>query len=94
MDLSFIIVIGTRWHFRRIAGGWDGVLNCPACESPQHFVEKEAFKALTLYWFPLFRTEHGGRLVECSGCKGKFDFPEFLPVSGRSGEFPAVGVVG
>jgi len=35
----------------------------------------EAFKAFTVYWYPLFRTQEAGRLVECSVCTGKFDLP-------------------
>ena len=76
MDLSFIVIFGTRWHFKPVTGGWSGVLDCPDCQRPQRFVEQEAFKAFTIYWFPLFRTEDGGRLVECRGCGGKFDRPE------------------
>ena len=66
MDLAFIIVFGTRWHFRRVRGGWRGVLNCPQCVSPQLFQEMEAFKAFTLYWKPLWTLERGGRLVEAA----------------------------
>lgn len=78
MQLDFIIVFGTRWHFRTVKGGWDGVLNCPDCRSPQRFLEKEAFRAFTLYWMPLFRTADGGHLVECSQCQGRFDLPQEL----------------
>ncbi len=76
MDLAFIIIFGTRWHFKPVSGGWTGPLNCPGCQRSQHFVEMEAFKAFTVYWFPLFRTQEAGRLVECSVCTGKFDRPE------------------
>ena len=78
MDLAFIIVFGTRWHFRRARGGWRGVLNCPACASPQLFQEMEAFKAFTLYWKPLWTLERGGRLVACQHCRGRFDVPPEL----------------
>jgi len=76
VDLAFIVIFGTRWHFKPVQGGWTGPLNCPDCQRPQPFVEKEAFKAFTVYWFPLFRTEEAGRLVECSVCSGKFNRPE------------------
>ena len=75
MDLSFIVIFGTRWHFKAVRGGWSGFLDCPSCERSQRFEEQEAFKAFTVYWFPLFRTEDGGRLVECSICRGKFERP-------------------
>ncbi len=86
MDLSFIVIFGTRWHFRSVPDGWTGLLECPDCEQPQYFQEKHAFKAFTLYWFPLFRTEDGGHLVECRSCQGKFDVPEEI----RGGEPPEV----
>jgi hypothetical protein len=78
VDLAFIIIFGTRWHFKPIVDGWTGTLSCPGCQRDQHFVEMEAFKAFTVYWFPLFRTEHAGRLVECSVCDGKFERPEAI----------------
>jgi uncharacterized C2H2 Zn-finger protein len=77
-DLSFIIVFGTRWHFRPTRGGWDGVLNCPVCDSPQRMVQQHAFKAFTLYWWPLFRTEEGGELVRCTHCGVRFELPREL----------------
>jgi len=77
-DLSFIIVFGTRWHFRASKGGWDGVLNCPVCQQPERMVQEHAFKAFTLYWWPLFRTEDGGELVRCTGCSVRFDVPPEL----------------
>jgi len=76
MDLAFIIIFGTRWTFRKVDRPWQGVLNCPDCRSPQVFEEKEAVKAFTLYWKPLWTMERGGRLVECQHCDGKFDLPE------------------
>ena len=78
MDLSFIIVFGTRWHFRPVPGGWAGVLSCPDCRRPELFRTREAFKAFTLYWFPLVRTEEGGQVVECGGCSGHFVPPDEL----------------
>ena len=78
MDLSFIVIFGTRWHFRDLRDGWKGHLVCPACQGPEPFVEQEAFKAFTVYWFPLFRTEEGGRLVSCQRCNGKFEKPDVL----------------
>ncbi len=68
----FIIVFGTRWHFRPVDDGFRGHLTCPTCQGPEFFVEKEAFKAFTIYWWAAFRTEDGGRLVECSRCGGRF----------------------
>ena len=75
VQLAFIIVFGTRWHFRAVRGGWDGKLNCPHCACPQRFVQKRAFKAFTLYWWPLFRVEDGGELVECQACGRRYDLP-------------------
>jgi hypothetical protein len=77
-DLSFIIVFGTRWHFRASESGWDGDLNCPVCKGPQRMVQQHAFKAFTLYWWPLFRTEDGGELVQCTHCKARFYLPSEL----------------
>ncbi len=74
----FIIILGTRWHFRVLRDSWSGVLNCPDCQQPRPFLEKEAFKAFTLYWWPVFRTQTGGRVVECMNCSGKFVPPEEL----------------
>ena len=93
MDLSFIIIFGTRWTFRPVKGGREGVLNCPDCKTPQVFQEKEAVKAFTLYWKPLWTVERGGHLVECKHCGGRFDVPEELggpkPPPGRAGAAPA-----
>ena len=88
MDLSFIVVFGTRWTFRSVSGGWQGVLNCPDCRAPQVFEEKEAVKAFTLYWKPLWTVARGGRLVECQHCGGHFEVPEELSTVGIGG--PAV----
>lgn len=74
----FIIVFGTRWHFRDRPGGFRGDLSCPECQRREYFVEKDAFKAFTLYWWPLFRTEEGGTLVECQRCQGRFEKPSEL----------------
>lgn len=75
LSFVFIVVFGTLWHFRRVKGGWTGVLSCPDCQEPRVFIEKEAFKAFSIYWFPVVRVEDGGRLVECGTCEGKFDCP-------------------
>lgn len=87
-DLSFIIVFGTRWHFKPSPGGWDGTLNCPVCKGPSRMVQQHAFKAFTLYWWPLFRTEDGGELLQCATCKVRFEMiPEVAgggdPVAGE-----------
>jgi hypothetical protein len=74
----FIIVFGTRWHFRPKEGGFKGHLTCTTCHGPEFFVEKEAFKAFTIYWWAAFRTEDGGSLVECSRCAGRFCMPAEL----------------
>ncbi len=81
-DLSFIIVFGTRWHFKPTPSGWDGTLNCPVCKVPSRMVQQHAFKAFTLYWWPLFRVEDGGELLQCTGCKVRF---ELLPELGGVG---------
>jgi hypothetical protein len=78
MDLSFIIVFGTRWTFRPVRGGWKGALNCPDCARPELFEEKEAVKAFTVYWWSVWTVERGGRLVECQRCRGRFELPEEL----------------
>ena len=78
LKLAFIIVLGTRWHFRVRRDSWSGVLNCPICELPRAFVEKDAIKAFTLYWWPLFTTERAGQVVECMHCKGRFFPPDEL----------------
>lgn len=74
----FIIVFGTRWHFRPRDGGFRGHLTCPTCQGPEYFVEKDAFKAFTIYWWAAVRTEDGGSLVECSRCGGRFCMPPEL----------------
>ena len=81
-DLSFIIVFGTRWHFRPTEGGWDGVLNCPVCQGPERMTQQQAFKAFTLYWWPLYRTEEGGELVRCTTCGTRFHLPAELESGG------------
>lgn len=79
-DLSFIIVFGTRWHFKRTVDGWDGTLNCPVCKVPTQMIQQHAFKAFTLYWWPLFRTEDGGELLQCVRCRQRFELlPELSP---------------
>lgn len=90
MDLAFIIIFGTRWTFRSLKEPWQGVLNCPDCRSPQVFEEKEAVKAFTLYWKPIWTVARGGHLVECQRCDGKFDVPEELRSAGIGG--PAVSI--
>lgn len=82
-DLSFIVVFGTRWHFKVTPGGWDGTLNCPQCKVPHRMVQQHAYKAFTLYWWPLFRTEDGGQLLQCTGCGVRFHLP---PELGGPGE--------
>jgi len=87
-DLSFIIVFGTRWHFRASEGGWDGDLNCPVCRGPQRMVQQHAFKAFTVYWWPLFRTDDGGELVQCTQCAVRFCLPwELTDGSDPSADF-------
>ena len=76
MKLAFIIVLGMRWHFRVLRDSWSGMLSCPDCACSRAFLEKRAFKAFTLYWWPLFRTEEGGHVVECMHCQGRFYPPE------------------
>ncbi len=83
----FIIVFGTRWHFRPRKGGFRGYLTCQTCQGPEFFVEKDAFKAFTIYWWAAFRTEDGGTLVECSRCGGRFCVPPELETAA-----PLVGV--
>ena len=78
MKLAFIIILGTRWHFKVRKDSWAGILNCPDCEVPRAFLEKDAFKAFTLYWWPVFRTEDGGQVVECLHCGGRFEPPDEL----------------
>lgn len=78
MKLAFIIILGTRWHFKVRKDSWAGILSCPDCVAPTAFLEKDAFKAFTLYWWPMFRTEDGGQVVECLDCGGRFDPPEEL----------------
>ena len=87
MQVQFIIVFGSRWHFRPFPGSWKGKLNCPECAKPELMHEKRAFKAFTLYWWPLWRTEDGGKLVECQGCGGHFERPKEL-LALLSGEEP------
>jgi hypothetical protein len=79
----FIIVFGTRWHFKAPRGGFRGVLDCPDCGRPRNMVEKHAFKAFTLYWWPVWRLEDGGHVVECEVCEGHFELPKELR-AGRS----------
>jgi len=78
VKLAFILVLGTRWHFRVRKDSWVGALNCPDCQQPRPFIEKDAFKAFTLYWWPVFRTEDGGQVVECLHCGGRFVPPDEL----------------
>jgi len=92
--VSFIVIFGTRWTFRPVTGGWDGKLNCPDCGVPTRMVEQEAVKAFTLYWFPLWTLEHGGRLVECRECFSKWELPpELRNDDGPTGAVPVEPLV-
>ena len=78
MDLSFIIVFGTRWHFRDSPGVAEIVLNCPVCARPEPMQRQDAFKAFTLYWWPLFKVRDGGSLLRCGSCGERFHVPPEL----------------
>ena len=78
VDLSFIIVFGTRWHFRDSPGVAELVLNCPLCRRPEPMQRQEAFKAFTLYWWPLFKVRDGGSLLRCTECGERFHLPPEL----------------
>jgi hypothetical protein len=85
-ELAFLIIFGTAPHERRRKGGFDGILHCPKCRSPQHMVEMDAVRAFKLYWVALFDTAFIGRFVECQECHGRFDVPPELggPFRGES----------
>ena len=85
----FIIVFGTRWHFRPVKDGFRGYLTCPTCQGPEFFVEKNAFKAFTIYWWAAVRIEDGGALVECSRCGGQFCKPSELEAGAEAAGVPA-----
>jgi hypothetical protein len=78
VKLAFIIVFGTRWHFRPRDGGFQGFLNCPGCREPTRMVQEHAFQAFTLYFWPLFTVQDAGDLLLCTECGGRFDLPPEL----------------
>jgi len=50
-----------------------GTFFCPACKDDRDFTAYKWQKYFTLYFIPLFATEHLGSYVECRGCRGEFN---------------------
>ena len=54
-----------------------GTFHCPRCDSPQWFKKVRVATYFTLYFIPVFETQHHGDYIECFGCNGQFK-PEVL----------------
>jgi uncharacterized C2H2 Zn-finger protein len=72
--LPLILVFGTKWHFKDV-DGFDGALRCPKCDQVRFMKERQAYKAFTLYWWPVWTLEDGDRVVECDRCQTRFEVP-------------------
>ncbi|MGL6075287.1 MAG: zinc-ribbon domain-containing protein [Fimbriiglobus sp.] len=49
-----------------------GEFHCPQCNSEESYRLFRVATYFTLYFIPLFETEHHGDYVQCRGCKGQF----------------------
>jgi hypothetical protein len=49
-----------------------GQFHCPQCESDQRYQHLRVATYFTLYFIPLFETEHHGDYIKCEQCKGQF----------------------
>ncbi len=65
-----MIIWGSRG--REIEQG-RGEFNCPQCDAQQHFRQVRVSTYFTLYFIPLFETQHHGDYVECQSCRMQFN---------------------
>jgi hypothetical protein len=49
-----------------------GRFHCPQCEESQQYKKVRVASYFTLYFIPLFETQHHGHFIECMNCQGKF----------------------
>jgi hypothetical protein len=54
-----------------------GEFHCPECNAPAEYKKVRVATYFTLYFIPLFETQHHGDYVECLSCRGKYR-PEVL----------------
>ncbi|MBN9522750.1 zinc-ribbon domain-containing protein [bacterium] len=54
-----------------------GQFHCPQCDNEQEYRLYRVATYFTLYFIPLFETEHHGNYVKCGGCRGQYK-PEVL----------------
>lgn len=54
-----------------------GEFHCPQCEGPQGYKRMRVATYFTLYFIPLFETQHHGDYIGCLRCSGQFR-PEVL----------------
>jgi hypothetical protein len=54
-----------------------GQFFCPKCADEQTYRQVRVSTYFTLYFIPLFETQHHGDYVECQGCRGQYR-PEVL----------------
>jgi hypothetical protein len=59
------------WRGREIEQT-SGQFYCPQCDSEQNYQHLRVATYFTLYFIPLFETEHHGDYVQCRTCRGQF----------------------
>jgi tellurite resistance protein len=67
---SRMIIWGLRTIFRKIG---EGLFHCPAEDMDRAYHLKVAQRFFTLFFIPIIPLKKHGEVVECQGCKAKFD---------------------
>jgi zinc-ribbon family len=49
-----------------------GQFHCPQCEGSQEYKKMRMTTYFTLYFIPLFETQHHGDFIECLNCHGQY----------------------
>jgi hypothetical protein len=66
---ALMIIWGSRGREIEQASGQ---FHCPQCESEQRYQHLRVATSFTLYFIPLFETEHHGDYIKCGQCNGQF----------------------
>jgi hypothetical protein len=65
-----MIIFGTRVRHKKIG---EGEFFCPKCQSTRRYHHKQAVRAFTLYFIPIFPIQQLGQFVECQTCGTAFE---------------------
>jgi hypothetical protein len=70
------------WKGREIVQGY-GQFHCPQCRTQTEYQEIRVATYFTLYFVPLWETEHHGNYIQCLDCQQQYR-PEVLHASPAS----------